>query len=247
MFGGLGNNQNNNNGAPNINTKIRTLFGDISCLQLTYWNENLSIRINPLMSINEQGIRQYDYNKRGITALTADKCLALSEKIKSVILPAIYKVYTTNVLDKPLNVGFSVGNKGTAFFIEYKPDNKGVPSLYATLYTNMSQDNKAPQDGVYSYKFTKTPTVDNYDPETGTGSYGFVEAEFMFFYDKIRTIADVFGTAAHSKSMDRANRPSNNNNGNGGFNNGGNSKFNNAPQNNYTAPVSNFDPNDLPF
>lgn len=256
MFGGFGGNQNNNN-TPNITTRIRTMYGDTACMQLSYWNENFSIRINPMIGLNEQGIRQYDYNRRGSTALTPDKCVALATKIKELILPEIEKVKTTNKLEKPVNTGVSVGNKGSSFFVEYKIDDKGVPSLYATLYTNIGQDNVAPKDGVYSYKFTKTITVDNYDPESGTGTESINESEFMFFYEKLKGTIDITGTTTHASTLDNVLKRSRNNaqgtpQGGGGFipsapQPSGPPSFGQPPQNNYTAPMSTFNSEDLPF
>lgn len=252
MFGGFGGNQ-NNSGTPSVNTKIRTMYGDTACMQLAYWNENISIRINPLTGTNEQGIRQYDFNRRGSTALTPDKCIALAEKIKEVILPEIEKVKTSKKLDKAINTGLNVGNKGSSFFVEYKNDDKGVPSLYVTLYTNVSQDNKAPSDGAYSYKFTKTITVDNYDPESGTGTESTTEAEFMYFYEKIKSIADAQATAAHAVTMDKVNKPRGNSQNASGYpapqNGNGQPPFGQPPQqqNNYNAPMSTFNSEDMPF
>lgn len=243
MFGGLGGSQ-NNNGTPSVNTKIRTMYGDTACMQLSYWNENISIRINPLSGVNEQGIRQYDYNRRGSTALTTDKCMALAEEIKNKILPEIEKVKTTNKLEKAISVGLTVGKQGSAFFIEYKEDDKGTPCLYATLYTNIGQDNKAPKEGVYSYKFTKTTVVDNYDPESGTGTESTTEAEFLYFYEKLKSMPDVQGTAAHSTVMDNTNKPHGNGQNAPAYpapqqGQGGQPAFG-QPAQNYTAPMSNF-------
>lgn len=245
MFGGLGGSQNNNNGSLNVNTKIRTMYGDTACMQLSYWNENISIRINPLSSVTDAGIRQYDYNRRGSTALTPDKCLALANEIKDKILPEIEKVKTSKKLEKPVSVGLTVGTKGSSFFVEYKDDDKGIPSLYVTLYTNVGPDNKAPKEGTYTYKFAKTTVVENYDPETGTGTESTTEAEFTYFYEKLKGMPAVQGSAAHSSNMDIPNKPHGNNHNSAQAypapqQGGGQPSFGQPPQNNYAAPMSNF-------
>ena len=241
MFNNVGN---NNSNSKNVNTKIRTFYGETACLQLSFWNENVSIKINPLQGVSSDGIRQYDYTRRANTALTADKCIALAEKIEEVILPAIEKVKKEKKLEAPVNTGLQVGNKGSAIFVEYKNDDKNIPYLYLTVYTNIGQDGKAPKDGVYSYKFAKINTVDNYDPENGTGTDDSVDAEFMFFYEKIKNITDVSGTAAHSINMDIDNKASSGNRGSGNNNFSNNS---NTSQN-YSAPVNDFNMNEgLPF
>lgn len=231
MFG----NQNNNSANKNVNTKVRTLYGETACMQLSFWNENISIKINPLQGVSSEGIRQYDYTRRANTALTMDKCIALATKIREVIFPVMAKVKQDKKLTAPVSTGLSVGNKGSSLMIEYKNDDKNNPYVYLTLYTNIGQDGKAPKDGVYSYKFSKVNTVDNYDPEKGTGTDDSVDAEFMFFYEKIKNIADIAGTAAHSVNMDTELKAAMGaKNGGGGFSNN-----NNTPSN-YSAPVSDF-------
>lgn len=242
MFGNVGNNNSNDR---SINTKIKTFFGEISCLQITYWNENISLKINPLQGVTPDGLRQYDYNRRANTALTSEKCIALADKIKKNILPKIEEVQKTGILDKPINVGVSVGTKGSAIFIEYKNDENNTPYLYLTVYTNIGQDNKAPKDGIYSYKFAKINVIEDYNPDDGSGKDSFIDAEFLFFYDKIKNISDICGTAAHSVNMDSTFKSSNTKNNYSSFNsNNINSTSNN---NNYSAPVSSFDSNTFSF
>lgn len=234
MFGNTGNNNSNER---NINTKIKTFFGELSSLQLSYWNENISIKINPLTGVNADGIRQYDYTRRASTALTQEKCIAIANGIKRNILPLIENKTEP---EKPISLGVSVGTKGSAVCVEYKKDDKGIPSAYLTIYTNIDADGKAPKDGIFTYKFAKTTLSENYDPESGTSTDVTIEAEFLFFYEKIKNVSDVIGTAAHSVNNDSAYKktaPSNYNN--SGDNSNGNS--------NYSAPVSNYSGDAFPF
>lgn len=244
MFGNTGN---NNRNEVSVNTRIRTFYSDISCLQLSYWNENMSIKINPLQSVTAEGIRQYDFNRRANTALTSDKAIALQTEIEKKLLPEIEKVKQTGKLEAPVNVGLPVGNKGSAIFFEYKNDEKEEPSVYLTIYTNIGQDNVAPKDGVYSYKFNKVKLIDNYDPENGTGTDSYVESEFLFVYNKLKTIADVFGNAAHSVNSEKAYHGNSNNYQRGGYNANSNSTPQQQASSSYSAPVSSFDVSELPF
>lgn len=239
MFGFNGNN-NNSNDNKNVNTKIKTFYCELSTLQLSYWNDFISVKINPIKSVTPDGLRQYDYERRANTALSAEKCIALKEKIDSVILPKISEVAKSGKLDAAVNVGLSVGKNGSAIFFEYKNDEKGVPYVYLTLYTGIGQDNKAPSDGVYSYKFSKVATIENYDPANGTGTDDVVEAEFMFVYEKLKSITDVFGNASHSVESEKAFKPT--------FGNKSNNATQSQPQQQqYNAPVSNFNAEDFPF
>lgn len=239
MFGNTGNNNNNDR---SVNTRVRTLYGETACMQLAYWNDNMSIKINPLASVSPEGLRQYDYNRRANTALTADKCLAIKAKVDEKILPAIETVKASGKLSEPVNVGVQVGTKGSAIFVEYKNDEKGTPSVFLTIFTNIGADNKAAKECTYSYKFSKVVTFDGYEPEQGTAKEDFVEAEFLFFYEKIKNISDICGTAAHSVNTDNAYKTAPRQNGNQSFSTGA------APTTSYSAPVTSFSTSDdLPF
>lgn len=232
MFGNVQNN--NSNADKSVNTRIATLYGDISSLQLTYWNDKLSIKINPLQSISPEGLRQYDYTRRATTAITQEKCLALVNDIEKNIIP---KIESGESLTDNINVGVAVGTKGTAVYVEYKNDDKGIPSTYLTMYTNIDPTtNKAPTEGIYSYKFTKTQVSVGYDSETGESKgTKAVESEFMFFFDKLKTMPQICGTAAQSINMDNMNKSAPKNNYNSSYSNT-QSQVNNS----YSAPVSDF-------
>lgn len=237
MFG-----QNNNNDR-SINTRIKTFFSNLSCMQMSYWNDNLSLRISPCSGTNPDGIRQYNYNQKISTAISGEKCLALYNKIKETIIPALDVYKKDKTFEKPINVGVQVNNKGSAVFIELKKDEKDIPYVFLTMYTNIGQDNKAPKEGVYSYRFNKTIIVTDYDPENGTGTDEYIDAEFAFFCEKLKTMPDINGTAAHSVNTNAAYKtqsPSS-----GGFQNS--QQQQNTSQNNYSAPVSSFDSEDFPF
>ena len=237
MFGASAGNNNSN--SKNVNTKIRTFYSDTASLSMFYWNDNISLKISPMTGVDANGVRQYDFNRRANTALSQDKCMALALKVDEVIIPAINEVRNTGKLAKPVSTGTIVGLKKSAVMVEYKPDstNAGKPSVYLTVYGNLSDDNKAASDSTYTYKFAKVTVIDGYNPETGASDKTEeIEGEFIFFMNKIRTAYDALGTAAHSSAN---NSPfSSNNNQSSGFNN---SFTSSSSSNNYTAPMSGFD------
>ena len=234
MFGNTGNNNSNER---NVNTKIKTFYGELSALQLTYWNENISIKINPLTGVNAEGIRQYDYNRRITTALTSDKCIAIAKGIEEKILPMIKE---GTVPEKPVSVGVSVGTKGSAVCLEYKKDDKGIPSTYLTLYTNIGADGKASSENIFPYKFCKTTLTEDYDSETGSSTSRAIESEFLFVYEKIKNISDAVATAAHSVNVSNAYKSTSNSK----FNASGASNMSNSG---YAAPVTNYSGDEFPF
>ena len=232
----------NNTNTKNVTTRIRTYYSDISSLQLSHWNENISIRINPLKEITPEGIRTYDYTRKASTALTADKSLALSKEIEEKILPKIKEYKETGIFNGPVNAGVSVGNKGSAIFISYEKDDKDIPYVFITIYMNIDPEkNIAPADSKFSYKFAKVTVIENYNPETGEGTEVQIDGEFLFFYEKIKNIVDTFGSIPHSINNENAYKAevsTRSNNKNFSNNNG---------QQNYNAPVNNFNDNEFPF
>ena len=245
MFGG--NNYNNKNNSTDITTRIRTFYSDLSALVVNYWNDRISIKLHPVQSINSDGVRQYDYTKKISTALMQDKCIALTKKVDELLFPAMEKVKAGEKLEKPVNTGVIVGSKNSGVFIEYKNDDKDIPSFFLTIYTNIGQDKKAPKDGVYSYKFSKVDIIENYDPDNGTGKDDYVEAEFMFFYEKLKNISGVISDAAHSIDYKNSTNNYNSNGNRASMNTQNPSVQTPAVPQNYSAPVSSFDDGNFLF
>lgn len=244
MFGNIA--KQNNFGQPSVNTSIKYFYSDLSSLSLSYWNQNLSIKINPLQAINEDGRRVYDYSRRVGTALTPEKCLALSLEIEKKILPAIEKVQNGETLEEPINVGVPVGNAGTALFLEYKTtDEVPEPTLYLIFYTNI-QENKANPEYAFTYKFGKITVIEGYDPISGEAKEVPVEAEFMYLYDKMRNIQEIAGTAAHSENVNNAFKAMRTNPNNQSPISAM-TQQSEQPQQSYSAPTSTFNDNDFPF
>lgn len=236
MFGNAGNNNSNER---NVNTRIKTFYGEVSALQLSYWNENISIKINPLTGVNAEGVRQYDYNRRISTALTQEKCTAIAKGIEEKILPMIKDGIAP---EKPVSVGVSVGTKGSAVCVEYKKDDKGVPSTYLTMYTNIGTDGKTAPENIFPYKFSKTTLTEDYDPETGANTTKTIEAEFIFVYEKLKNISDAIATAAHSVNVSNAYKTASANK------YGGNNTSSGTGSNSgYAAPVTNYSGDEFPF
>ena len=235
-----------------VNTRIRTFYSNLSMLQLSYWNENLSIKLHPVTGTSADGLRQYDYNNKTTTAITPDKALALTSLIEKKIFPIRKEYEDKGKFSGPCNVGITIPSKNIAICVEYKEDanNSNTPTFYLNVYTQVGEDGKAAKETTKTYQFAKIPVIIGYDPETGNiAETKMVDSEFDFFFEKLKSVADIAGTAAHSVSVENAwksiiqNRSSN---GNFGHNSSG-SYSTAQPQNSYSAPVSNFSDDDFSF
>lgn len=127
---------NSNTNRKNVSTNIKTFYGDTASMGMTYWNDMISIRLNPCSGTNEDGIRQYDRNRSFSTAITAQKALGLTQLIDEHIVPVIKKVEAGEDLEKPVNVAMKMGNKNAIIVIQYAKDDKGVPTLYFIGYVS---------------------------------------------------------------------------------------------------------------
>ena len=229
------NNTGNNSSAPSVNTRFKTFYGELSCLYVGGWNDNLSLKINPLESVDENGKRNYDFKKKISTALVQEKISALLSEIDKKIIPAI-----DEKKEELTSAGYQVGKDASAAFVEWDKDENGIWSVYITIYKNIQQDNTT--DTAFKYKFNKTTVIENYDAEKGTGDEVQVEGEFLTFVSILRSAVEMLGIAQHGiKYQQELDTRS------AGF---GASSFtgNTTPmQNQYSAETGTFGDDDMPF
>ena len=235
----------NNNNRRSVSTNIKTLYGDTASMSLSYWNDMISIKMNPCTGTNADGVRQYDRNRSFSTALSIQKSKALVDLLEENILPEIKKVAEGGKLEAPVNVAVQCGSKKAMVIIQYNNDDRGKPFVCLYGYTSSNDDGTCDQQNMYAYKFGKTNVIKNYNPNTGEGDTVQVESEFEFFYNVLKNQASAFGAASHSTNYFTS--------WSNGMGNDGNSNGN-APSNlgnNFPGSNSNsggaFGNDDMPF
>ena len=232
----------NNNNRRSVSTNIKTLYGDTASMSLSYWNDMISIKLNPCTGTNADGIRQYDRNRSFSTALSIQKSKALVDLIEENILPLIKSVSEGNKLERPVNVAVQCGAKKAMVIIQYSNDDRGKPFVCLYGYTSSNDDGTCEQQNMYAYKFGKTSVIKNYNPNTGEGDVVQVESEFEFFYNTLKNLDNAFGASSHSNSYftSWSNGGDNGNHGNAPSNYG-----NNFPTSN--GGNSDMSGDDMPF
>ena len=232
----------NNNNRRSVSTNIKTLYGDTASMSLSYWNDMISIKMNPCTGTNADGIRQYDRNRSFSTALSIQKSKALVDLIEENILPLIKSVSEGNKLEHPVNVAVQCGAKKAMVIIQYSNDDRGKPFVCLYGYTSSNDDGTCEQQNMYAYKFGKTSVIKNYNPNTGEGDVVQVESEFEFFYNTLKNLDNAFGASSHSNSYftSWSNGGDNGNHGNAPSNYG-----NNFPTSN--GGNSDMSGDDMPF
>lgn len=229
-----GNYNNQAQATPSVNTRIMTLYSDLSCLQIGLWNNNVSIKMNVAKGKNADGIMQYDFDNRISTALVPDRIDDIIRFAHSEIYPELLVAEKGDpVPDIPKCLAFDVGKgKNTRFAIEFTPDENDVPSIYLCIYTNMGA-NGIPGN-VVKYKFNKSECIFGYDPKTGEGESIAREHEFCSFIDvlenTLRLVADQT-YIAHGNKVYEMNNQRSQQNSNGG------APYS-QPAQNYNAPVT---------
>ena len=193
MFGNIPNNNSNN---PNINSRAITWYSDLSCLQIGYWDEKTSIKLNPILNIGEDGKRNYDSNRRVNTALTPEKATAFANILKEDIIPLLKMIEKGEASpDEAVSEAFPVG-VGAAITIELRPTRDGNNvDIFLVIYKNIKQDNTC--DEKYEYKFNTLQRVRNYNPETGKGMELVYHGEFMTFVKILDRSIDSISATAH--------------------------------------------------
>ena len=240
-------NQNNNaNKGPSVTSTLKTMFCNLSSLRLSYWKDMLSLRFYPCTGTNSNGLYQYDYSKKLGSAISAEKCTTFVSLIEKDFLPAIKKVQDGEGFEKPLSIAIPVGDNGNLIGLKYDIDaESNKPSVFLSLYTGVGADEKAPLDGMMTYRFNKSVVLTDYQPQTGSHTAIEVETEFNYFVSVMRDINAASCAAAHSiASNPGIGKPMKGNNvapapyGNqyAGF--GGAPAL--APAPTYTAPMSEF-------
>lgn len=236
-----GNTYNNNSRFSSVSatTRLKTFYGTLSQLTLSYWNDKLSIKMNPVSGRTAEGLLQYDFNKKFNSAISVDKATALAKQIKEVIIPEMNKYKEKGEFDKPVSVSVTT-SASVKIGVEYKMDGD-KPYAFLIGYSGVNEQGVAPADGIYTYRFEKIEIEKNYDAATGTSEKVLEDSEFDFFYEKLSSLSSVIGNASHSITYDKALQSSY------APQQTGYQNQQQAPANTYQAPVSNFNPDELPF
>lgn len=226
MFGNNGNNGGRSQ-EPSTNTRLATWYSDYSCLQVGFWNQNLSLRFNVATGKNADGVNQYDFNNKLSTALTPAKA-------KEIAQWASTTAFDPSGKKKSIAVKVSTGET-TKIAVEFVPTGDGeTGDFFICVYRNIKEDGTT-QDAV-KYKFNSTKFLYDWDNESGKfGAEAIRANEFYEFIDFCLECAkyseETFKNHYSKYLSDRAAAYSQlgNGNGNNNFNSGGS---------NYEAPVS---------
>ena len=187
---------NNNKEKVNLNTRFMQFMNaestTPSTMQLSYWNDMLSIKINPALPPEKRTQNSfYNYEEGITTALTVEKVLTLVNEIKREIIPAI-KAGENRVIGIPIAGGTSLltVSTGVKRFGEVRP--------FVTIFKNLSPETKRPEQQL-SYEFINGLVVNDYDENTGSFTTDSVQSDLLLFVTCLENaIIGLTSSVAHS-------------------------------------------------
>lgn len=218
----FGNNNGNGNGV-NVNTAFYTSYSDTSLLSVGGWNRNLSLKIQPAVGKDANGLTQYASDKTSTitTSIREENALALLEGFNKYIKPAIEN---ENPHEAKVTIAMGSGDKKKALSIIF--DGK---DSYLELAIGLSDNGTTTNENVIKHKFNKKSYMVDYDYQTGEGKEIQIEADLFNFMKKIEKSQDLVPTIAHSINYSNANKAV--------FKNSNNNQNN---TDSYSAPTNNF-------
>lgn len=169
-----------------------------SSLTVGAWNENLSMRINPMLEPSKQSEnRVFDYDRYVTTALTLEKAMLLAYRIEKDLIPAI-----ENGIDK--SIGIQVGGD-SLLVVGTGKRITGEIRPFLAIHKSLNPDTKKPELSMF-YEFKSSSSIDDYDEKTGAYSISdSVCTEFKLFVILIKSFIKFGGnfTAHANRYVDR--------------------------------------------
>ena len=189
---------NNGNSGVNVNTQFYTSYSDTSLISVGGWNRNLSLKFQPAIGKDANGLTQYanDKNSTISTSIREENAIALLEGFNKYIKPAI-----DNSTETKVTIAMGSGDKKKALSLIYDG-----ADAYLELAIGLSDNGVTSADNIIKHKFNKKSYMVGYNPETGAGEEKFVEADLFNFIKKIEKAQDLVPTIAHSINYSNANK-----------------------------------------
>jgi hypothetical protein len=229
----------NNNQKVNVNTPLYTSYSDTCLLRVSAWNKMMSIKLQPIKGVTQEGMRQYADNgspETVTTSLTQDNVIALLEGIKKNIIPLMSDASNESQFN---SVSVTMGAEANRKVMTIKFDNGDI---YLSLASHTDEMGKVDPKNVVTHKFNKKSYFSTYDPTNGVSNETVTYSDFINFLKVLESYRELNGVVAHSISYEKEAKA--------------NTFSRRPPQNNmnqqqYSAPVTTYtgspDASEFPF
>ena len=226
MFGNQNQSSNGNSGfnnQVNVTTRLYNSYSDTASLNVSAWNEQISLKLSPFRGKSPEGIRLYsqDNNECIQTALTMDNVSALLEGINNFIIPSL-KDKTPGV------VAVMVGTMANKKIVSI--DTNGT-DVELTIYVGVDEENKAQEGNSIAHRFNKKEWISGYNPVNGSGEIHESNADFTAFTKKLEEVYKLSSGVIHALKKQEAYKNS--------YSGSNNKNYNNTSNSSYQAPIAN--------
>lgn len=226
MFGNQNQSSNGNSGfnnQVNVTTRLYNSYSDTAALNVSAWNEQISLKLSPFRGKSPEGIRLYsqDNNECIQTALTMDNVSALLEGINNFIIPSL-KDKTPGV------VAVMVGTMANKKIVSI--DTNGT-DVELTIYVGVDDENKAQEGNSIAHRFNKKEWISGYNPVNGSGEIHESNADFTAFTKKLEEVYKLSSGVIHALKKQEAYKNS--------YSGSNNKNYNSTSNSGYQAPIAN--------
>lgn len=185
----------------NVNTTFITWYSSESKLILGGWNDKITIDFIPCTGKDANGLNVYDRDRKLGTALSHENSETLYQQIKERIVPHII-----NGDDTEINVAVMTKGKDSMNLITVgRKKIDGEMKMQVVFYKNVGGDGKATEaTQIMTHTFAETEYMENYDPNTGSGTQGKECSQFRVFAEIIKNHAKLIPMETHSGRYSKA-------------------------------------------
>ena len=165
---------------------------DPSALTVGFWNEMLSLRINPALEPSKQTeSKVFDYDKAVSTSLTLEKITTLLYGITKVVLPAIEAKEDKSVAISVSGDTLVAVGTGKRLTGDIRP--------FLAIHKSLNPDTKKPEMSIF-YEFKTSDTINDYNESTG--EYNLckgIQSELILFVELLKSaIIGLSNATAHA-------------------------------------------------
>lgn len=162
----------------NTNTRCDNFYSDNGRLEVSLWNNYVSLRIAPSTGVDARGLRTYesDNNRIMSTCIKFENIESIIEAVENELIPA-----AKDGKDKTISfmtAGYREGSKKKLITIGYSAE---IDTYYLSVAANLDEDGKGTPEQTIRFDFERKEIFVDYDLTTGDSLTTPVQSDFNRF------------------------------------------------------------------
>lgn len=175
-----------------VNTDGVIFYGDLSAMQLDFWNGAISIKMFPIKQEAQEGDTKYDYKNRIQTTISVEKSVTIAKYIEELIIPACRDGIAKSI-------GFQT-SKVNMIYISTGVEETGKVEPYISLFIEINES-KIPSK-MMTFKCRPERIFTNYNKTTGDYEcFESYEEVFVALAQFFRNAVSVYGASEHGRAL----------------------------------------------